>query len=132
MSDKKKSKFLKNVLLFYKKLTSLTTQIDFLFKNKYITQELYIEKMYLLNETQTKINNLEVFNDKKKNSKNLFNELINNINNSLEKICNKLGANSIKNTLEIYIESENLIENEIIDIYNDYFIPLSSNIIGTL
>ena len=103
MSDKKKSKFLKHVLLFYKKLTSLTTQIDFLFKNKYITQELYIEKMYLLNETQTKINNLELFNDKKKNSKNLFNELINNINNSLEKICNKLGANSIKNTLEINI-----------------------------
>ena len=126
MSDKKKSKFYKNVLLFNKKLTSLTIQIEFLFKNKYITQENYIEKMYLLNEVHTKINNIEIINDKIKNYKNLINDLIEDINKSLEKICNKLGSNTIKNTLEIY---EIDINNELIDMYNDYFIPLSSNII---
>ena len=66
MDIKKKNKFDKYILLFNKKITSLTNQLEFLFKNKYIIQECYIEKMHLLNELCIKINNLENINDKKK------------------------------------------------------------------
>lgn len=62
---RKKNKFDKYILLFNKKITSLNNQIDFLFKNKYIVQECYIEKMYLLNEIYIKVNSFKNINDKK-------------------------------------------------------------------
>jgi ATP-dependent Lon protease len=132
--EKKKNKFDKYILFFNKKITSLTNQLDFLFKNKYIVQECYIEKMYLLNEIYIKINNFENINinDKKKN-KNYINDIINEINKSLEKICNKIGSDSIKNILDIYLYYDEFIENKnseyinLLDQYNEYFIPLSSN-----
>ena len=82
--EKKKNKFEKYILLFNKKIISLTNQLEFLFKNKYIVQECYIEKMYLLNEIYIKINNFNNINDKKKNFKNIFNDIVNDINKSLE------------------------------------------------
>lgn len=98
----------KNVLLFYKKITSIEFQLDFLFKNKYILHEDYIEKMYLLNDIKFT----------KKYTKNA-------INNSLQNICNGIASNTIRNTLDIY---DYALNSEIINMYNDYFIPLSANI----
>jgi ATP-dependent Lon protease len=131
--EKKKNKFDKYILLFNKKITSLTNQLDFLFKNKYIVQECYIEKMYLLNEIYIKVNNFENINDKKKNFKNIINDTIIEINRSLEKICNKIGSDSIKNIIDIYLQYDIFIENKniqyinLLNQYNEYFIPLSSN-----
>jgi len=124
--DKRKSKFDKSILLYNKKITSLVNQLEFLFKNKYIVQECYIEKMNLLNELYNKIINIENINDKKKNHKNIINE-------SLEKICCKIGSNNIKNILDIYLQYDDFINNKsieynnILEYYNEYFIPLSCN-----
>ena len=132
MDIKKKNKFDKYILLFNKKITSLTNQLEFLFKNKYIIQECYIEKMHLLNELCIKINNLENINDKKKN-KNILNDTINDINKLFEKICNKIGSDTILNILNIYTEYEIFIQDKsqqyinILEEYNEYFIPLSVN-----
>jgi endopeptidase La len=131
--EKKKNKYDKYILLFNKKIISLTNQLEFLFKNKYIVQECYIEKMYLLNEIYIKVNNIETVVDKKKNSKNILNDILNDINKSLEKICNKIGSDSIKNILDIYIDYDSFMENKnnryisLFEQYNEYFIPLSSN-----
>ena len=130
--EKKKNKFDKYILLFNKKITSLNNQIDFLFKNKYIVQECYIEKMYLLNEIYIKVNSFKNINDKK-NFKNIINNTIVEINKSLEKICNKISSDSIKNILDIYLDYDEFIENKniqymnLLNQYNEYFIPLSSN-----
>lgn len=68
--------------------------------------------------------------------------LLNDINLSFEKVCNKIGCNNCKNTLDIYLiknfddkyigvdsflESQNDDYNNIFNLYNEYFIPLSSN-----
>ena len=90
---KKKNKYYKIVLLFYKKLSTLSNHLDFLFKNKFILQDSYIEKMHLLNDIQNKIVNLELINEKKK-SKNIIENLIIDIQNSLQKICDKIGSNN--------------------------------------
>ena len=66
MDNKKNSKFSKIILNLYNKLTSITNHLDFLFKNKLIDQDLYIENMYSLNDIYTKIYNLEDISSKKK------------------------------------------------------------------
>ena len=111
-SNKKKSKINKLFVLYYKKLTFLLNQLDFLLKNKFILQEFYIEKMYLLNEIQNKIKNLESFTDKKKINKNIIDNLNKDINESLEKICNKIGSTNCKNTLDIYLLNENFLDEQ--------------------
>ena len=131
-SNKKKSKINKLFVLYYKKLTFLLNQLDFLLKNKFILQEFYIEKMYLLNEIQNKIKNLESFTDKKKINKNIIDNLNKDINESLEKICNKISSTNCKNTLDIYLLNENFLEEQnnefrlLFNLYNEYFVPLSS------
>ena len=131
--NKKKNKMSKIIVLFYKKITDFLNQLDFLLKNKFIIQDFYIEKMYLLNDIQNKINILDSFNDKKKNNKNVVENLNNDINESLEKLCNKIGSTNCKNTLDIYLSNENFLDEQnsefksIFNLYNEYFIPLSSN-----
>lgn len=44
-------------------------QIDYLFKNKFIYHEFYMDKMDLLNNIHIKINNYEELIDKKKQIK---------------------------------------------------------------
>lgn len=136
-NDKKKNKIYKYIVIFNKQLSFLINQLDFLFKNKFILQDFYIEKMYLLNDIQSKISNLELFSEKKKVNKSLIENLMSEINNSFEKICNKIGSNNCKNTLDIYLSNEDYLNEQnnefklIFNLYNDFFIPLSSNKINT-
>jgi len=130
---KKKNKFDKFIVQLYDKLKYLLNQNEFLFKNKFIDQELYIEKMNLFSDLNNKINNLEIEINKKKFVKNFIENKINEINNLYEKICNKIGSNSIKNILDIYLNLDVFLENKndnykkLVDTYNEYFIPLTSN-----
>ena len=141
---KKKNKNSKSSLItsLYKKISYLMIQIDFLFKNKFIYHEFYMDKMDLLNNIHIKINNYEELIDKKKTNKINLDNLLNDINLSFEKVCNKIGSNNCKNTLDIYLtknfddkyigvdsflESQNDEYNNIFNLYNEYFIPLSSN-----
>ena len=141
---KKKNKNSKSSLItsLYKKISYLMNQIDFLFKNKFIYHEFYMDKMDLLNNIHIKINNYEELIDKKKTNKINLDNLLNDINLSFEKVCNKIGSNNCKNTLDIYLtknfddkylgvdsflESQNDEYNNIFNLYNEYFIPLSSN-----
>ena len=128
----KKNKFFKTIQLLYDKITHLIIHIDFLFKNKFILQDSYIEKMHLLNDIQNKIVNLELINEKKK-SKNIIENLIIDIQNSLQKICDKIGSNNCINTIQIYLEKEDFLEEMSVSfksyfhLYNEYFIPLSAS-----
>jgi hypothetical protein len=66
----KKNKHQRSLNLLYNKMTQLTSHIDFLFKNKYILQDFYIEKMYVFSDIQNKMNILEkTLNEKKYNKK---------------------------------------------------------------
>ena len=85
MDNKKNSKFSKIILNLYNKLTSITNHLDFLFKNKLIDQDLYIENMYSLNDIYTKIYNLEDISSKKKLNKNESDDLLNEIYKNFEK-----------------------------------------------
>ena len=134
MDNKIKKSKLNNIINnFNKKMVYLTSQIDFLFKNKFILQDFYIEKMNLLTEIQTKINGFDDFINKKRKNKSIIENLINSINESLEKICCKTGSNNCKNTLDIYFPIDEYLENKsseflsIFNIYNEHFIPLSSS-----
>jgi ATP-dependent Lon protease len=135
---KKKNKFFKTTLSLYKKLTIFINHIEFLFKNKLITHDFYVEKMYILNEIQSKINNFEIFIDKKRNNKNVIDNLLNEIEDYFQKICIKTGADNCINTINIYDSFDNFIENksneykDLFYLYNEYFIPLSSNKISNV
>lgn len=99
--------------------------------------------MYLLNELHTKISNFEEFNNKKRVNKVLLENLLKDINHSFEKICQKIGCNNCKNTLDIYfsknrhddknITIQTYLEDKnddflyLFNLYNEYFVPLSSN-----
>jgi ATP-dependent Lon protease len=139
---KKKNKNFKNIVNLYKKLSNLINHLDFLFKNKFILQEFYMDKMQLLNDLSIKIYNYEELNDKKKINKIACENLYNDIILSFEKICNKIGSNNCKSTIDIYLsknsdnkysniesflEDQNDEYNYLFNLYNEYFIPLSSN-----
>ena len=131
MDNKKNSKFSKIILNLYNKLTSITNHLDFLFKNKLIDQDLYIENMYSLNDIYTKIYNLEDISSKKKLNKNESDDLLNEIYKNFEKNYIKLGAGSCKNLLEIMSRNEDLYEKlepdfkKIINFIDNYYIILS-------
>jgi endopeptidase La len=134
MDNKLKKSKLNNIINnFNKKIVYLTNQIDFLFKNKFILQDFYIDKMNLLTDIQAKIIGFDDFINKKRKNKSIIENLINNINDSLEKICCKTGSNNCKNTLDIYFPVDEYLENKsseflsIFNIYNEHFIPLSSS-----
>ena len=73
---KKKNKNYKFIVNLYKKVSNLINHLEFLFKNKFILQDFYIDKMQLLNDIYIKINNYEELNDKKKNKQNKYREFI--------------------------------------------------------
>lgn len=139
---KKKNKNFKFIVSLYKKLSNLINQLDFLFKNKFIFQDFYIDSMQSLNDIYTKIYNYEELTDKKRVNKISVDNLLNDINLSLEKISTKIGSNNCKNTLDIYLtkkndykysnidsflEDQNDEYNDLFNLYNEYFIPLSCN-----
>jgi len=128
---KKKGKSIKFINFIFKKIVSLISHIEFLFINKFIIQESYIEYMHLLNEVQSKIISLEIFMNKKKLEKDIISNLIIEINSYIEKLYSKCGSSDCKNILEFYFDNE-LPDNICDNFYNDYFIPLSSNKINCI
>ena len=132
MDNSKKKKINKNILCFYNKLNLLDQQLNFLIINKFINQEIYIEKINSLNNIKINIYELDD-HYLKKSKKNIKDDLEKKINTSLEKICEKIGCNNLKNIINIYFPNYNLFEKkeediiELYNLYNQYFIPLSSN-----
>ena len=115
---------------FFKNLTYLTNHLENLFKNKYINQEFYIEKMYALSDLNYKLTTLEnSINSPKKNNKKFIDEFIVDINEYFEKITFHIGCNSIYSVLDIFLINQDFFQkkskeyNALIDLYNDYFIP---------
>ena len=131
----KKNKYSKVLSLFYKKITDMTNHIEYLFKNKYIEQEFYIEKMYIFNEIHYKLNVLESNLNQKKINKKFIDSYINDINELFGSVCVHIGSKNIQSVLSIFINLNEFLENSsnefniLFDIYNDYFIPFSVNII---
>ena len=68
----KKNKYSKIIVNLYKKLKIFTDHIEYLFINKFINHNLYLENMYILNELYSKISNLDYHNNNiKKNIKDI-------------------------------------------------------------
>jgi ATP-dependent Lon protease len=132
-SGGKKNKYLKILNNFFKNLTNLSNHLEFLFKNKYIEQDFYIEKMYALNDLNYKLTILEE-NISKKNNKKFLEEYIIEINDFFEKIAFHIGSDSIINLLKLFsIQNDFFNEkseeyNEILNLYNSYFIPTKLSI----
>jgi ATP-dependent Lon protease len=127
---KKNNKLLKLQPILFKKLSVLTNHNEFLFKQQFINKEQYIEHMDILNDLYNKINN--IINVKNK----LFENHITEINNLLKKICLKCGSENLLNVLDIFIPIEDFFKNnnenyiECFKILNEYFTPLSCNVIN--
>ena len=133
---KKKNKYHKIILSFNKKLSTLSNHLEFLFKNKFILQDFYIEKMMLLNEINLRIISFEEYFEKKKTTKAMNEKLINEISEILENLCNKIGSVTCLNIIDIFIPIEDFLENKEVEyktylnMINHYFIPLSCAIIN--
>ena len=129
----KKKKYLTILNNFFKNLTNLSNHLENLFKNKYIEQEFYIEKMYALNDLNNKISILEK-SINKRNNKKFLEEFILEINDLFEKISFHIGCDNIYNLLKIFnigddfLNSKDSEYNELLDIYNSYYIPTSISI----
>ena len=129
-NNNKKKKYTKILNNFFKNLTNLSNHLENLFKNRYIDQEFYIEKMYALNDINNKLSVLEKSLNKKNNKK-FLEEFIIEINDFFEKISFHIGSDSIYNLLKIfdiendYFSNKSNEFNELLDIYNSYFIPTS-------
>lgn len=126
----KKKKYLKILNIFFKNLTNLSNQLESLFKNKYIDQDFYIEKMYSLSDLNNKLLVLEKSLNVKNNKK-FLEEFIIEINDYFEKITFHIGSDNIYNLLKIFNIDQDFFNNkssnfnELLDIYNSYFIPTS-------
>jgi len=124
----KKKKYLTILNNFFKNLTNLSNHLEFLFKNKYVDQEFYIEKMYALNDLNNKISILENSLNKKNNKKFLEGFIL-DIDDLFSKISFHIGCDSIYNLLKIFNINDDFYNNksnefnELLDIYNSYFIP---------
>ena len=129
-TSSKNKKYLKILNTFFKNLTNLSNQLEILFKNKYIDQEFYIEKMYALSDLNNKLYVLEQSLNKKNNKK-FLEEFIIDINDLFEKISFHIGSDNIYNLLKIFNIDQDFFNNkstefnELLDIYNSYFIPTS-------
>ena len=124
----KKNRFIKITLNLYKNLTLLINHTDFLFKNKFINQEFYIEIMKLLNDIQINIITFEDYANSKRVHKKNIDISLKELNNLFEKICIKIGCDSCDSILDIFIPDEISIEyKNLFKLYNQYFIPLSCN-----
>ncbi len=126
--NNKKKKYLTILNNFFKNLTNMSNHLEDLFKNKYIEQEFYIEKMYALNDLNNKISILEKSLNKKNNKK-FLEEFILEIDDLFEKISFHIGCDNIYNLLKIFNINNDFFStkptdfNELLDIYNSYFIP---------
>ena len=138
MDNKKNSKISKLCILLYNKLTLITNHLDYLFKNKLIDQDSYIENMYILNDIYNKINNLEDVSSKKKLNKTELDDLLNEIYKIFEKNYIKIGSGSCKNLLEIMSRNEDFFEKidndfkKIINFIDNYYVILSCVMITNL
>ena len=135
LDKQKKNKYGKTLVLFYKKITDMTNHIEYLFKNKYIEQDFYVEKMYIFNEIHYKVSVLESNINQKKMNKKFIEGYINDINELFSSVCVHVGSKSIRSVLSIFLIDNDFIDNTsnkfrvLFDIYNDYFIPFSVNVI---
>lgn len=134
--DKRKNKYNKQIVIFFSKITMLMNHLDFLFKNKFLLQDIYIEKMTVLSDLENKIINLEDVTCKKRTNKSIVENLIEEINTDFQNIVLNLGSINCRETLnllidaDLYLDSNTLDFKDIFELYNQYFIPLSVNIIN--
>jgi endopeptidase La len=131
--DIKKNKFTKIINNFYKKITFNVSHYDYLFKNKFIVQEIYISSIIAMEDINKKILNLQEITNKKKNNKNNIDNLIIEIYQDFEKLSLKFSNGSIKSLLEIITKNEEYVDNlsneykNIIELLDNYYIVLSIN-----
>jgi len=116
-------------------MTQLTSHIDFLFKNKYILQDFYIEKMYVFSDIQNKMNILEKTLSEKKYNKKFVDGFIEDIQTLIENVSLNIGSENLYSVLSIfqydqlYLDTKTNESKYLLSIYNNYFIPLSITVI---
>lgn len=124
--SKKVDKNIKIILILYKKISNQINHVEFLLKNKFISKELYIEEMYLLNECYNKINNINSLKQK------IIDNIFIDVDVCLKNICNRCGSETISSVLNIFMPLDDFLKNknekyiDYFKILNEYFVPLSS------
>jgi ATP-dependent Lon protease len=133
--DKKKNRNYRYVINFYSKITLLTRQIEFLFRNKIVCQDFYIENMSLLNDSKNRVIHFEDLLKKKRNIKSSIENNIKEINVLLEDVCSNIGSDSCHSIIDIFTDLNEFIDNkdinyrELLSLYNDNFTPLSCKLV---
>ena len=94
--------------------------------------------MMLLNEIKIRIISFEEHFEQKKTTKSMNENLSKEINDILINLCNKIGSINCINTIDIYIPIDEFLEDKdeefkiILNMYNNYFIPLSCSIVNDI
>ena len=117
----------KNIQLCNSIIENISKHVDFLFKNKYIKQNSYIDKMNSLVEIEKKITHLENYLTKKRTTKTIIDNATKEVFESIKKLILKTGSNTCKNTLQA-LRVELPQEPELFNVYNNYFIPFNASI----
>ena len=132
---KKSNKSTKIVQTFYNKLTLLTNHLNNMHHLKFYDNYFYNDRMNNLSEINVKINKFESFTQKKRGNKTVIQNLLKDINDSIDKIFIKIGNNNCTSIINNFFESD-IMNNlkseskEFLEIIENYFTPLSCNIIA--
>jgi hypothetical protein len=129
----KRNKYIKSITGFIKKKNVFINHIEHIYQNNYIDHKLYNEVIQILNQSFEKIKTLFGWENKKKINKNDWEELSKNMDKEFEKVCYKVGSSHITEILQmLYLEDVIVLKSEskdILYILNDYFLPLSVQIV---
>ena len=132
---KKKNKYSKILNIFYYNLSIIMNHLNYLYELKIFDNDFYNEKINNLNEINTKIEKLDNYSEKKRINKNFIDNLIKEITESINRSLYKSCCNTYSNVINILFPEHNFFNNlsqenkELLEIINNYFIPLSCNFI---
>jgi len=130
----KRNKYIKNITIYIKKKNVLINHIEFIYQQNYIEHKLYIEVIHLLNNAFEKVKDLSIWDNKKKINKNNYEELFKLLDSVFEKVCYKVGSSHITDIFQVLLLDEIPMSSEskdILYIINDYFLPLSVQVISS-
>ena len=133
---KKKNKYSKFLSIFYCNLSMILNHLNYLYELKIFDNDFYNDKINNLNEINIKIEKLDNYSDKKRINKNFIDNLIKEINESINRALYKSCCNTYSNILNILFPDHTFYNNftqenkELLEIIDNYFIPLSCNFIS--
>jgi ATP-dependent Lon protease len=134
--DKKKNKYSKILNIFYCRISMILNHLNYLYELKIFDSDFYNDRISNLNEINNKIEKLDNYSDKKRINKNFIDNLIKEITESINRALFKSCCNNYSGIFSILFPEYNILNNlsfdnkELLEIIDNYFIPLSCNFIN--